>query len=163
MNQHVSDRSIPVRPFKEEDAPALADLHKRAILATYPSCYTQDVVEAWANSRAPERYLKAQERGEQFLVYELEGKPLGFISWKDGELCAMYVDPDHHKQGIGSLLTSSAAFIALQEGKPLSWVKAALPAQGFYEKMGFVFKEFGTSQIGDHTIQDVLLEYRLPE
>ena len=162
MNQHVSDKTFAIRPMREEDTPLLADLHKRAIRASYPSHYTPEVVEAWANSRDPQKYLKARANGVHFLVYETDAKPVGFISWKEGELCGMYIDPDYQKQGIGSVLTTSAAMLAHLDGESITWVKAALPAQGFYEKLGFVFKEYGTSQIGDHTIRDVLLEYRFP-
>lgn len=159
MNHTVLEETYEVRPMREEDTPAMADLHRRAVLEAYLSHYSPEVVADWANSRAPERYLKAQAKGEQFLVYVRDRKVLGFISWHNGELCAMYVDPDYQKQGIGALLATAARFQAAHEGKPLVRVKAALPAQGFYEKIGFVFINYGTSTVQGHTVRDVVMEY----
>ena len=162
MNHHVSSHTFALRPMREDDTPALADLHKRAILAAYFPHYAPEAVRDWANSRSPARYLNAQARGERFLVYERDGQPVGFVSWHADELCAMYVDPAYQKQHIGEILTRAAMAQALHDGQPLTWVKAALPARGFYEKMGFTFKTFGTSTVQGHTLEDVLLEYPLP-
>ncbi len=150
-----------IRPMQESDCEAMAKLHARAVLAAYPAAYGDEVTRDWAQSRRPERYLKARKGGEQFLVVEQDKQIIGFGSWgfSNGELSSMYIDPDYHGQGVGRRLFDDIMKNSRNEAAPVTWVKAALPARGFYEKMGFVFREFGTSTVQGHVIQDVLLEY----
>jgi GNAT superfamily N-acetyltransferase len=56
----------------------------------------------------------------------------------DGELHALYVPPDHHREGIGRALVASEASQLLSGGtrSMLVWVFAANPARRFYEALG---------------------------
>ena len=153
-------QKFSIRPMHDDDCNAMAKLHARAVLAAYPAAYGEDVARDWAASRRPEKYRKARDAGEQFLVVEQNGCVIGFGSWsQEGELSTMYIDPDYHGEGVGRRLFDDIMKNSRNTAAPVRWVKAALPAQGFYEKMGFVVKEFGTSAVQGHVIQDVLLEY----
>lgn len=143
---------LHIRDLHEDDCLQLADFHQRAVRTAYPAFYPQHVVDDWAASRTPEGYLRSQAKGETFLVAALGGKPVGFIGWKDGELCGMYVDPDYHGQKIGQRLVASATLQAQTNGAPITFVRAALAAIGFYEKMGFRIVEETTDTVQGHTI-----------
>ena len=147
-----------IRPLRDDDMIAMAVLHAKAIRHSYPAVYPAHVVDDWANSRRPEKYLTARERGEEFLVAEADGHTVGFIGWKNGELCGMYIDPRYHGKAIGTELVKAADEIAQANGTPITHVTAALSARGFYEKMGFKLVREGTSTVSGHEINDYYME-----
>lgn len=62
-------------------------------------------------------------------TYEIDGKTVGFITVVAGEIM-IYVDPDHHRKGIGSELINQLSGMV--------WVlKGNKPAEEFYKKNGF--------------------------
>lgn len=130
--------SLTLRPLRPEDAQEIFDLHTRAILEVCAAHYSPDVITAWVSGRTPEGYLRNQSRGENFHVAaNASGTPIGFCGWHGNELCGLYVNPDYHGQGVGSLLLKTAESAAAAAGTPLTQLESTLTAQSFYEKHGY--------------------------
>lgn len=81
---------------------------------------------------------------DQIWVYEHDGVPLGFFAIHGELIDRLYVDPAHHRQGIGQALLEKARQL-LPEHMWLYTHAANRMARSFYEKNGFVAEKFGVS------------------
>ncbi len=81
--------------------------------------------------------MAAAREGERFLIAELEGSVVGFASWRDGELLALFVHPDHQGRGVGSTLALACFAEATHSGGSIRLVRAAIGAEPFYRHDGF--------------------------
>lgn len=93
---------------------------------------------------AREYFLRAVVAEDQIWVYELNGVPLGFLAIQGDFIDRLYVDPDHHRQGIGKALLMKARQL-LPKHMWLYTHVANKMARSFYEKNGFVAEKFGVS------------------
>lgn len=96
------------------------------------SHYTPDQISALVDRLEPEKY-DGIEKDEMF-VAEMNGRIAGFGHASGDEILAMFVDPDHARQGIGRLLLGEG--LRRVESK-LVRLEAALNAVDFYVKCGF--------------------------
>ena len=132
------DNGVIIRSWDEEDGPAMAELHRRAILATSDEFYTQAQRESWAHGLTGEGYAKSAKNGEQFIIaVDEDDKPLAFCGFKGNEVCGLYVDPDHQGRGIGYKLALRAIANITQSRPEKLIVDSSAPAVGFYEQFGF--------------------------
>jgi N-acetylglutamate synthase-like GNAT family acetyltransferase len=70
-------------------------------------------------------------------VAEQEGVVVGFASWQDDELLALFVHPDEQVKRVGTALLVACAHDAASQGKVIVVVKATLSSTRFYERHGF--------------------------
>ncbi len=129
--------SARVRPMIVGDETAIHDIHSACLTRTLASFYWREQIAAWMKGRTPEGYLKAAASGERFFVAEQGSTIVGFASWEDDELLALFVHPDFQRSGIGSLLFKSCMADATALGSNIVRVKAANGAQAFYGHKGF--------------------------
>jgi GNAT superfamily N-acetyltransferase len=77
-------------------------------------------------------------------VADQNGRPVGFLGLHNDFVNYVYVDPDFHRQGIGTAFLSLA-----RRGSPghlwLYTHQANKMARTFYEKNGFIAERFGIS------------------
>jgi putative acetyltransferase len=68
---------------------------------------------------------------------------VGFVRWNPAtyELCSLFVDPDHLRQGIATLLMKRACENVRAAGVENLWLYASLTAVPFYEADGWKFVE----------------------
>jgi putative acetyltransferase len=129
---------VEIRRLRPEDAPGLHDVHTAAVRETCALLLTQAIVEAWLYGRTPEGYLSAAEDGESFWVAVDEaGGVVGFASWQDDELVALFIDPAAHGQGIGGRLFAACERDAAKADQAITCVNASLNAVSYYEALGF--------------------------
>jgi putative acetyltransferase len=84
-----------VRRMRPEDVSEIHAIHTECLSSrTLREWYTDEQLAAWLSGRTPEGYLRACASGEHFLVAEQEGAVVGFASWQDDELLALFVHPD---------------------------------------------------------------------
>jgi RimJ/RimL family protein N-acetyltransferase len=146
---------VEVRQAQEDDVSAIADIHVRSWQAAYRGVLPDELLDSLS---APERERSWREilRGsdERWLTLVAErgrGDLLGFCSVAapsrdappdeaTAEVGALYVDPEHWRQGAGGAMLT----VALQELKLLGFEAAILwvlpenhAALAFYERFGF--------------------------
>jgi putative acetyltransferase len=80
----------------------------------------------------------------QLWVFEREREPVAFLGIKDNFIDHLYLDPDHHRQGIGRALIDHARTLSPDHLWLYTHVANTL-ARAFYEKNGFVAVRFGVS------------------
>ncbi len=103
---------IEIRPFVRDDWHAVCEVHERAARAE---------LEISGTDRRAFRPMPAEEDLATFLqmntamVAVVEDEVVGFVAWRDrgewvdsGYLSWLYVDPAHHRRGIGDRLLGTA-------------------------------------------------------
>ena len=104
-----------LRRGKPSDAAGICAVHDRAIRVLGRGRYSDSQIESWAHGNCAEHYVAAmRDEGEVFLVATARDRRIvGFCSYKDQEVRALYVDPDWARLGLGtSLLHRAEAVIA---------------------------------------------------
>jgi L-amino acid N-acyltransferase YncA len=119
------------------DVSEMHTIHAECLTRTLREPYSDEQIAAWLSGRTPEGYLRACDSGEHFLVAEEEDVVIGFASWQDDELLALFIHPDEQAKGVGTALLIAAASDAASQGHVIKVVKATLSSVGFYERHGF--------------------------
>jgi putative acetyltransferase len=126
-----------VRRMRPEDVSEMHTIHTECLTRTLREPYSDEQIAAWLSGRTPEGYLRADDSGEHFLVAEEEDVVIGFASWQDDELLALFIHPDEQAKGVRTALLIAAASDTASQGHVIKVVKATLSSVGFYERHGF--------------------------
>jgi GNAT superfamily N-acetyltransferase len=145
---------VEVRQMVDGDANAIHEIHCACLTRTLASYYTQEQIAAWMKGRTPAGYVNAANEGERFFVAESDGRVVGFASWQDDELLALFVHPDAQSFGLGSRLLDVCLKDAAAKGAAITCLKAAVGADQFYARRGFVPVGQGGTTKNGVVIQD---------
>lgn len=156
--------TVAFRPMQAEDAPAIAALHRRAILATGTGIYTEAQLLSWAAGINPERYLRAQAEGETFEIATVDGVVAGFCSHVGNGVIGLYVDPAWQGHGLGGHLLDHAEAAIAARGFAVVVIKGAATARSFYEARHYrVAAETDHHSHGGEILRVALFEKNLPQ
>lgn len=160
----TEELDIDIREATPADAEAIAKVH----VETWQSAYRGDIPDAILDGLSLadremqwSQLLKDSKPRSNIYVAEVDGELVGFTSagpcrdedlmeFDVGEIYAIYVTPEHWREGIGSgLMRRTVEFLAQEDYDFMSlWVlKTNRKARDFYEKAGFV--PDGTEKIDD--------------
>ncbi|MEM7743451.1 MAG: GNAT family N-acetyltransferase [Pseudomonadota bacterium] len=134
---------LALRPLRPDDGAALADLHRRAILAVAPRFYSRAELVSWAYGIDPEAYAKIAATTERFVIAELADEVItGFCSWRmvdavSGRICGLYVDPRHQGTGAGKGMLKAGEDTMIDDGARQIVIEASLAAVPFYVSQGY--------------------------
>ncbi|MEM6547086.1 MAG: GNAT family N-acetyltransferase [Pseudomonadota bacterium] len=134
---------IRYRPLRPDDGEAIADLHRRAILAVPRRFYTDAERQSWCDGIDPSAYQRLAAAGEIFdIATDGADRPIGFSGhllqsdgW--GEVSGLYVDPAHQGRGLGGGLLDRAERSMRACGRHRIRVSASLAALDFYRAHGY--------------------------
>ena len=129
-------RDVIIRAMEPADADAKGYVHWKSCLETYKGLLDQ----AYFDASPLEVYQRIARRyPENTLVAELDGKIVGFGTWKDaGEIYGLYVLQAYQGFGIGRRLLE--ALLEQLDACPGVWLmvlEGNENAIGFYAHMGF--------------------------
>ena len=130
-----------IRPFRPEDAAALADLTLQAIGAVGSHSYSEEQVDAWAARHpGPERFLQRHAGGAHICVAaETDDCPVAYALLEpDGHLDMLYCHPDHTRRGIADRLLDEAERIARSLNIDRLYTEASELARQAFERAGYV-------------------------
>jgi len=145
-------KKLDIRKAVLDDAPAIASVHSRSWLAAYTGIIPDETIaqkntqrlEQWANN------LSGESRHTCYAAV-LDDRVAGFCSVAPAEcegyagwfeVCAIYLDPDCFRQGIGRCLMDFALGLAREGNYPgvtVSVLEENTPARRFYEACGFAW------------------------
>ncbi len=131
---------MEVRPFRREDAPALAALFYAAIHQIARLHYSDEQVRAWApDVPSAEQIASWGDDGRLFLVgVDGEGVPFAFGDLEaDGHIDHLFCRPDVAGTGVTSLVYDGLEGAARERGLELLYVEASEPARRFFLRKGF--------------------------
>lgn len=130
-----------IRPFRPEDAPALARIFHAAVHQIGGLHYSPEQVKAWAPVvPSSERFLERGADGRILLVAADESdRPLAFGDLeKDGHIDLLYCRPDVAGTGVASALYDRLEAAAGDRGIGRLHVEASEPARRFFLRKGFI-------------------------
>ena len=147
-----------IRPASAEDAAAIAELHGRSFLATYPDLLrTREATLRGSDARLALWASRLQDlrMGREVLVAHHSQGLCGFVytgpseddddsETRTGQVYSIHVDPDSQGAGVGSELLNAALALQLASGMEdvtLWVVDTNLRARRFYEDRGFRLDE----------------------
>jgi GNAT superfamily N-acetyltransferase len=140
-----------IRPAQPADVDELAETAIAAWQVGFKGIVPErvDPSRAWRPERIEER-LRGDDFGSEIIAAELDGRVRGMLMLGpsrdpaarpgEGELVALYVHPDHWRQGIGRLLVEAGLerLRALGHVEAIVWTLAESPRNlEFYESLGF--------------------------
>lgn len=126
--------AVSLRPYRESDFDAVTRIwcEGQASTGLGFSSTLEHLRERWALQRAAGCYAYVAERG---------GVAAGFITYEDGEVKQLYVDPGCQGQGIGKLLLDHAKREMPRGFRLTTALESRAPK--FYEREGLVRGETG--------------------
>jgi ribosomal protein S18 acetylase RimI-like enzyme len=130
-----------IRPYREDDFEAVTQFWFDAMETAMPGL-EERLGHTLDGAREYFRNVVAVEN--QLWVYEFNNKPVGYLGISGEFIDRLYVDPAHHRRGIGQALMNHARTLSPNH----LWLythQANTMARAFYEKNGFVAEKFGVS------------------
>lgn len=126
-----------VRPADPAEADAILDLHAASIRAFGPAAYDEAQVEGWARREEPDYPIG--EEGHRFVVAERRDELAGFghLDAAGAEIAAVYVHPDHAREGVGSAILAALEATAREHGVDELDLLASKNAVPFYGAAGY--------------------------
>lgn len=91
-----------IRAYRAADMEDLLDVWSRASAVAHP--FLDEGFLERERQLIPAEYLPRAETW----VFEVDGRVVGFVSLLGSEVGALFVDPDRHRQGIGTALLDRA-------------------------------------------------------
>jgi ribosomal protein S18 acetylase RimI-like enzyme len=95
---------LSIRPYESDDWQAIAAIHDAARLLELRMTVGEEAFLSLAETAENEGLFT----GELWVATE-DDRVVGFVALRDDEITWLYVDPAHHRQGIGRALFSHAA------------------------------------------------------
>lgn len=162
-----------IRPADSRDALAVAQVHVRSWQAAYKGLLPQTYLDQLRAEDRAARYdfANPDPRAPQTLVAVDKDAIIGFATTMPsrdsdlpefGELCALYVVPEHWRSGVGSALSAAARAALIDSGfrDALLWVMSGNErAERFYRRDGWTADgRERTDTVWDVTVSE--LRYR---
>jgi putative acetyltransferase len=150
-----------VRPFRPEDAPALARIFHAAVHQIAGLHYSLEQLNAWAPMvPSPERFLERGDDGRMLLVaVDNSDQPLAYGDVEaDGHIDHLYCRPDVAGTGITSALYDHMEAAAGDRGIGRLHVEASEPARRFFLRKNFVVLQRRDFHLGDVPIHNFAME-----
>jgi putative acetyltransferase len=142
-----------LRKAAPEDASVLADIHVRArreCMSYLPDIHSPEDVLQWIREILPQH--------DEVWVAEDDGRIVGFFMLSDNFLYHLYVYPELHGQGAGSLLFDRVKELA-PEGFRLWVFQRNTQAREFYEHRGMRVVELTDGSRNEEREPDALYEW----
>lgn len=120
--------------------------------------YTEEQIDFLVSKRGSVKTIKVESQNQLYLVACMGNDVVGIVAVKDDEITKLYVDPKHHRQGIGAVLFKAAERVIIEAGyEELVVGVMATSAVGFYRVMGFVEVGHKVSETGGCSGREVVL------
>ena len=132
--------SYTIRPYRDGDAPALADMLQASISEIGAHAYTSEQVEAWA-ARHPgaDRLCERAASGAMlFVAADSDDHPVAFsLLEADGHLDMLYCHPAHTRRGLAEQLLIAAETEAKRLALSRLYTEASELARPAFERSGY--------------------------
>ena len=129
-----------IRPYRDEDAEAVAAVCAAAIEAIGPRAYAPEQVAAWrARHPGPQRYRDVVADGAEIIVAaDEQDEPVAYaLLERDGHLDHLYCHPDHTRRGLADLLLAETEVMARHWGVERLYTEASDLARPAFERTGY--------------------------
>lgn len=153
-----------VRPYRNEDAAALAIVFERAVRGIASRDYSPAQIEAWIGPGPREaRFRTKMADGRRcWVAVDEHGQVTAFVDLEaDGHIDLLFADPVVAGRGAATALLDSLERAARESGVPHLHVEASEPARRFFLKRGYSVVQRRDCEIGGVAIHNYAMERRL--
>ena len=126
---------MEIREALPTDLQAVGGIARDTISAVYPHYYPQGVVDFFLWLHGLGRIEKDLAAGRAYLL-EGDGGPVGTVTLRGGDLCRLFVLPEHQGKGYGRALLDFAER-AIGEAYGKITLDASLPGKPIYLRRGY--------------------------
>ena len=158
---------IRLREATPADEPAVADVHAASIRELGADAYDEQQVRAWLANVHPERYpleedgfraVVAERRVEDERDTDADTELVGFglldrepsdCDGTTGRIKAVYVRPDHVREGIGGAIVADLEAAARDADLETLVLTASANAIEFYDRQGYEGRETVALEMAD--------------
>ena len=153
-----------IRPFRDEDAKALAALTLASIKAVGAKSYSPEQVDVWAACHpGPDRFLERAEGGAMmFVAVTGDNAPVAYsLLEPDGHLDMLYCHPDHTRRGLADELLAAAEQHARSLGIERLYTEASDLARPAFERAGYAVDHRRDFELDGVPIHNFAMDKRL--
>jgi GNAT superfamily N-acetyltransferase len=143
-------KQIVVRQFRLADLDSVKELINRTIDVCYNGFYLKEVMNYFDMYNWEGNILKAARDG-YIVVVEKQGKIIGTGSVIGDTILRVFVDPGHHKQGLGKMIMNELEKQAEANGIEILRLRALANARKFYESLGYSTVDRGLVEVDNGT------------
>ncbi len=145
-----------IEPFQDGQAEAVSNIIRRNLREVNSKDYAEDVISSLVAYFSPATLLK-NARSQTIFVAMQDGAVVGTASLDnfgtaqspDYYAVAVFVLPESQRQGIGLRLMEAVESKAKELGAEKVTLRAAITAKGFYQKLGYRFRN-GCEKLDQH-------------
>jgi putative acetyltransferase len=156
---------ITVRQATADDAERVLDVKRAAIRGVAWDTYDDDQLDAWAPDEDDrDAFERVLDRADVFvLVATIEEEIAGYgvLNADAGRIDALFVHPDHVREGIGSTLLGQLELVAEMRAIRELVVIASVNAVPFYEARNYWRLEPTTKRIDGEELEFVRMRKRV--
>ena len=127
-----------VREANKDDCEAIYKVHVSAINGLPSGAEGSEGVQEWLKTRKPSVY-EQEMQSETFVVIEDDGEIVGWgaLSLPKAEITNVFVDPTHHRRGVGTAILAELEAVAQASGLTAVQLQATGTAIDFYLATGY--------------------------
>ena len=148
-----------IEQFQSSQARAVSNLVRRNLMEVnsrdYPEGVIASLVEYFSpatmleNSRSQYIFVAVHGKGKDTVVGTASLDNFGSAESPDYYAVTVFVLPESHGQGVGTQLMEAVESKARELGAEKITVRASITAKGFYQKLGYEFRD-GVEELDDH-------------
>ena len=155
---------MKVRPFRKDDAPALAQIFYSAIHEVARAHYDEAQVNAWAPAVPSEERFVARATDGRTLLVAVDDRdvPIAYGDLEaDGHIDHLFCRPEFAGQGVALAIYEELEKAAASQGIDRLYVEASEPASRFFRKRGFKVGERNDFELNGVPIHNYRMAKRL--
>ena len=153
-----------IRPFRDDDAEAVAEVCAAAIEVIGPRAYSEEQVAVWrARHPGAQRYRDLAAAGAKIIVgVDDADSPVAYaVLERDGHLDHLYCHPDHTRRGLAVQLLAEAEMLAREWGVERLYTEASELARPSFERVGYAVAHKPEFEIDGIAIHNYAMEKAL--
>jgi N-acetylglutamate synthase-like GNAT family acetyltransferase len=127
---------MDIRRFNDRDALAVSRIIEKCFRTLNLGDYSEKCIEGQIRDNSPEQLVERSKNTQYFVAVEGE-TIIGVGGYDDKKVRTLFVDPQHHRGGIGSSILREILSEARKEGIPRLECWATYYAEDFYKSFGF--------------------------
>jgi putative acetyltransferase len=130
--------TIELREARAEDMAEVKQIYRDTISAICQNDYNEEQLKVWIAGVENEGRWTAIFQEQYFVLAEMEGKIVGFITLDKGiYIDLLYVHKDYQRRGIANTLLSKIENTALRLNSSILTANVSKTARPFFERNGF--------------------------
>jgi predicted N-acetyltransferase YhbS len=128
--------TVTIRLATTEDAAAISDLILRALHEVNIRDYGPDLIADQSKNWTVDGVVAKMENRVTYVAID-DNDIVGTAGFDGQQARTVFVRPDRHNLGVGSLLMQAVEALAIERGLDQLALLSSITAQGFYRRLGY--------------------------